>query len=339
MAETLDERLEAGWQALDEGRLADAKLAANQAEALDLEAPEVPTLRGAILQAEGDHVGAMAAWKRAMKMDEAYFEPVLLSAQLAGADGDLDAALKLAERALDTAEEEDDYLEALLLKAEIELGLDDGDAAAQTLAELPPPPVELPSPELHVRAGAAFLELDDLDQAEHHFQAATKLDDEHADAHHGLGLVAEARGEDTEMKAHWKRTRSLDLAAPRPSWAIDDERLESLVEAALRELPERARTLLANVPILVEDYPSEELLDDGLDPRLYGLFTGTPYPDQGNLAGTPVTLEHILLFRRNLERDARTTDEVEQEIRTTLLHETGHFFGMDEEDLEEVGLD
>src|SRR5947209_6577830 len=108
MAETLDERLEASWQALDEGRLAEAKSAANQAEALDPEAPEVPTLRGAILQAEGDHVGAMAAWKRAMKMDDTYFEPVLLSAQLAGADGDLEAALELVERALDTAEEEDD---------------------------------------------------------------------------------------------------------------------------------------------------------------------------------------------------------------------------------------
>jgi len=336
MAETLDVRLEAGWQALDEGRLADAKREANLAEELDAEAPEVPTLRGAILQAEGDHVGAMAAWRRAMKMDDTYFEPILLSAQLAGADGDLEAALKLVERALDVAEEEEDYLEALLLKAEIELGLDEGDAAAQTLAEIPP--VDL-TPELHVRAGAAFLELDDLDEAEKHFTAAAKLDDNHADAHHGLGLVAEARGEDVEMIAHWKRTRSLDVAAPRPPWAVDDERLESLVEAALKELPERARTLLANVPILVEDYPSEELLDDGLDPRLLGLFTGTPYPDQANLAGAPPTLEHILLFRRNLERDARTTEEVEEEIRTTLLHETGHFFGMDEEDLEEVGLD
>jgi predicted Zn-dependent protease with MMP-like domain/Flp pilus assembly protein TadD len=338
MAETLDERLEAGWQALEEGRLADAKREANLAEGLDGEAPEVPTLRGAILQAEGDHVGAMAAWRRSMKMDDSYFEPILLSAQLAGADGDLEAALKLVERALDVAEEEEDYLEALLLKAEIELGLDEGDAAAQTLAELPPPSVDL-TPELHVRAGAAFLELDDLDEAEKHFAAATKLDDQHADAHHGLGLVAEARGEDVEMIAHWKRTRTLDLAAARPPWAVDDERLESLVEEALKELPERARTLLANVPILLEDYPSEELLDDGLDPRLLGLFTGTPYPDQANLAGVPPTLEHILLFRRNLERDARTPEEVEMEIRTTLLHETGHFFGMDEEDLEEVGLD
>jgi len=337
MAQTLDERLEAGWLALDEGRIADAKCEANEAEALDANAAEVPTLRGAILQAEGDHVGAMAAWRRAMKMDAAFYDPILLSAELAGADGDLEAALSLAERALDRANEEEEYLEALLLKAEIELGLGDGDAAAQTLAELPPVP--LPVPELHVRAGAALLELDELDEAERHFAQAVKLDEAHADAHHGLGLVAEARGDDAEMIAHWKRTRALDLAAPRPPWSVDDERLETLVEAALKELPERARALLANVPVLVEDYPSEELLEDGLDPRLLGLFTGTPYPDQANLAGAQPTLEHILLFRRNLERDARTSEEFESEIRTTLLHETGHFFGMDEEDLEEVGLD
>src|SRR5436190_212845 len=111
MAETLDERLEAGWRALDEGRLADAKREANLAEGLDGDAPEIPTLRGAILQAEGDHVGAMAAWRRAMKMDDGYFDPILLSAQLAGADGDLEAALRLVDRGLDVAEEEEDFLE------------------------------------------------------------------------------------------------------------------------------------------------------------------------------------------------------------------------------------
>ena len=57
------------------------------------------------------------------------------------------------------------------------------------------------------------------------------------------------------------------------------------------------------------------------------------------LSGQPPHLECVLLFKRNIERDARTVEEVDQEIRTTLLHETGHFFGLDEEDLEGLGLD
>jgi predicted Zn-dependent protease with MMP-like domain/Flp pilus assembly protein TadD len=337
MAETLEEKLEAGWRALDAGELEQAQRALEEAASLDAEAPEVHTLAGAVRQAGGDHAGARAAWQRAIDLDDAYYDPLLLSAQLAGADGDLEDALGFADRAIDAAEEEEEYLEALLLKAEIEIALDDPDAAAETLAELPP--VDLPSPDLHVRAAGSFLELGEVDEAERHFQAAARLAPDDADAHHGLGLVAEARGEHEKMIACWKKVRTLDLAAPRPPWAIADDRLEALVEAALKELPERARALLANVPILLEDYPGEALLDDGLDPRLLGLFTGTPYPEQGNLSGGAPSLQHILLFRRNLERDARTPEEVEAEIRTTLLHETGHFFGMDEEDLEEVGLE
>ena len=55
------------------------------------------------------------------------------------------------------------------------------------------------------------------------------------------------------------------------------------------------------------------------------------------LGATP-QLTQILLFRRNLERVAQDEEELREEIRTTLLHETGHFFGMSEKDLDEVGL-
>jgi predicted Zn-dependent protease with MMP-like domain len=56
------------------------------------------------------------------------------------------------------------------------------------------------------------------------------------------------------------------------------------------------------------------------------------------MGGQP-QLTQILLFRKNLERAAHSAEELAEEIRITLLHETGHFFGMSEEDLAEVGLD
>ncbi len=337
MADTLEAHLEAAWKALDQGDYKAARAEAEQARTADDSAPEVHTMLGALAAAEGDHEAAMAGFQRAMKLDAEYFEPVFLAAQLAASEGELEAALELAERGLDLAEEEDEYLDTLLLKAELELGLDDTDAAAETLAELPP--VDLPEASFHVRAGGCLLELDELEGAERHFQSAAKLDPASADAHHGLGLVAEANGDEKEMIEHFKKVRALDLAEPAPPWTVTVDRVEELVEAALAELPERARKLLANVPVLIEDYPSDALLADGVDPRLYGMFSGTPYPEQSNVAGQAPHLEHVLLFKRNLERDARGSAELEQEIRTTLLHETGHFFGMDEADLEEVGLD
>ena len=78
-------------------------------------------------------------------------------------------------------------------------------------------------------------------------------------------------------------------------------------------------------------------MDAGVDPRSLGLFSGTAFPDVSHLGGQP-GLTQILIFRRNLERIVASDDELREEVRTTLLHETGHFFGMDEGELGEVGL-
>ena len=78
-------------------------------------------------------------------------------------------------------------------------------------------------------------------------------------------------------------------------------------------------------------------LEAGVDPRSLGLFSGTAYPDKSKLGGQD-GLSQIILFRRNLERLSGDEDELREEVRATLLHETGHFFGMDDAELEDVGL-
>src|SRR5258706_1121020 len=183
--DTMAAKLEAGWAKLDAGALEEAKAEAEATLKLDGSAPEAHTLRGAVAAAEGDPDGAMASYERAMELDNEYVEPRLLAAELAALEGDGDRALELCEEALDVAEDEEDYLDALLLKAEVELGEDDADAAAATLAELPP--VDLPTAAHHVRAGESLLELEDVDAAEHHFSAAARLDPPSADPQYGLG--------------------------------------------------------------------------------------------------------------------------------------------------------
>jgi predicted Zn-dependent protease with MMP-like domain len=105
----------------------------------------------------------------------------------------------------------------------------------------------------------------------------------------------------------------------------------------LRELPEAARRLIGNVPILVVDLPARDEVEHGLDPRLLGLFAGSAYSDASSVGGAPQVTQ-ILLFRKNLERMTLDAEELREEIRITLLHETGHFFGMSEDDLADVGL-
>src|SRR5581483_5186044 len=160
----------------------------------------------------------------------------------------------------DAAEEEDEFLDALLLKAELELAMGDAEACGKTLAELPP--VELPEAGHHLRAGTLALALEDLAGADQQFQMALAREPDWADVHHGLGLLAEARGDEKEKVARFQEVRQLDLAAPAPELKVSDDQLETLAESALKELPPRARELLSNVPILVEDYPAGELVSD-----------------------------------------------------------------------------
>jgi predicted Zn-dependent protease with MMP-like domain len=243
-----------------------------------------------------------------------------------------------AERALDLAEEEDEYLSALALKAGLEAELGELDEARRTLADLPPADVlvgdlalALEIAELHQAVGEANVAVARL-------RTLTAANPDVADAWYALGCAAAELDDADEMSAAWKRAWTLD-AAPRGD---DEPRLEEAVvektaELALAELPDRARALLRDVPIIVAELPAEADVDEGLDPRALGLFTGTAYPDMPHVGGQP-GLTQIVLFRRNIERVAEDEDELREEIRVTLLHETGHFFGLDEAELEGAGL-
>ena len=138
------------------------------------------------------------------------------------------------------------------------------------------------------------------------------------------------------MIAAWQQVLALDRAAPPGEVTITDDDVERIAIETLAELPDAIRAKLEKVPMLIDDLPSAELVADGLDPRLLGLFQGTPMPDDGS-AVPAVT--NILLFRRNLERASADEDQLAEEIRITVLHETAHYFGLDEDDLAALGLD
>ena len=332
----LDDQLESAAELLTDGKLEEARQILEAAQLTDPEEPAVHILLAQIGATGGDFEAAQASYEKALAIDPEYFEALYGLGQLIAAEGELDEAERIVARAMDAAEEEDEFVDALLLRCEIQLGLDDEEAAAETLAELPDA-VDLPDPEQHLRAGGCYYELEDFEHAATHYAAAAKIAPEDAAAHHGVGLCADALGDLPARDAAWAKVRKLDLAEPEPPWSISTDALEKEVDAVLGELPSRMKALLANVPVVVDDYPSETLLKDGVDPRLMGLFDGTPFPEQG--VGAAPSLQQILLFRRNIERDAHHPDEVRHEIRVTLLHEAGHFFGLDEEDLAALNLD
>ena len=161
-------------------------------------------------------------------------------------------------------------------------------------------------------------------------------------AHHQLGLLAERRGDRAEAERRFERARKLDRAAfPRPV-TVPRAEFDRLVEAALEEIPEAVRRYLSNVPITVEDLPALEDLtaaEPPLSPSILGLFRGAPYGQKVSSDPWSHLPSSIVLYQRNLERAVASREELEQEIGVTLVHEVGHFLGLDEEELAARGLD
>jgi predicted Zn-dependent protease with MMP-like domain len=107
-------------------------------------------------------------------------------------------------------------------------------------------------------------------------------------------------------------------------------RFDDVVRSALDELPPALAAGLRNVAVVVEDENAE-------DPDLYGLFEGVPLTDGG--PGPGDLPNRIAIYRRPLEADFRDEAQLRDEIRITVLHELGHYFGLDEARLEELGYE
>jgi predicted Zn-dependent protease with MMP-like domain len=118
------------------------------------------------------------------------------------------------------------------------------------------------------------------------------------------------------------------------------EQFGELVEEALKGLPEEFARRMENVIVEVEPRPSRQLLAQMKLPRghmLLGYYHGVPLTEKSVSAPYEMP-EQILLFKDNIESICRTQQEVVEQVRKTLLHEIGHHFGMDEDDLDEVGF-
>jgi predicted Zn-dependent protease with MMP-like domain len=106
---------------------------------------------------------------------------------------------------------------------------------------------------------------------------------------------------------------------------------EEHVRAALDSLPRELARALENVAVVVEDEHPE-------DPDIFGFYHGVPLPDRGTDYGGHLP-DKISIYRLPLEESFPHPDDLEEEIRITVLHELAHYFGIDEDRLEELGYD
>lgn len=117
---------------------------------------------------------------------------------------------------------------------------------------------------------------------------------------------------------------------------MSPEQFEEIVAEALDELPDELAVRLDNVVVQVEDEPAdEELLELGMDPQtetLFGLYHGVSLGDR-DPTGYSALPDRIVIYRLPLLETCSTRRELLREIRLTVLHELGHYFGLDEDEL------
>jgi predicted Zn-dependent protease with MMP-like domain len=116
------------------------------------------------------------------------------------------------------------------------------------------------------------------------------------------------------------------------------QQFDQLVEEALRDIPRRFRSEMKNIAIVVEDEPPPDVLEEmEIEPpdSLFGLYQGTPLPERSWAHGNALP-DRISLYQRTIEEESEDHEDVIVCIAETLIHEIGHYFGLSEEEIEEI---
>ncbi|HEU5060948.1 MAG TPA: metallopeptidase family protein [Kofleriaceae bacterium] len=230
---------------------------------------------------------------------------------------------------------------------------------------------------LHER-GVTLFSLCRFRAAEEAFLAVLREHPDDPYAHHHLGLIYERDNREADAEAHFARARTLapdDFAAP---VMLTPEEFRAEVDEAIAELAPDVRADLARVSLELADLPALDDLvavEPPFAPTIMGLYRGLPLgveegvaaaasPSAGaatassaalDVDGNPavaspahataarpgdrVPARAIVLYRKNLGRAVRSREELDRQIRRTLIHEIGHLRGLDEDDLRRRGLE
>jgi predicted Zn-dependent protease with MMP-like domain len=117
---------------------------------------------------------------------------------------------------------------------------------------------------------------------------------------------------------------------------------EHMVAETFDRLPERFREAIENVAVVVEDYPDLETIRKmrlRTKHDLLGLYQGVPLTHRGSWYGTSATVpDRISLYQQNIESVSRSPEELQDKVYEVLVHEIGHYFGMDEDEIRAAGF-
>ena len=194
-------------------------------------------------------------------------------------------------------------------------------------------------PALQHSVGWCLLELSDPADAVPYLERCCTLDPDGADAWYDLALARERLGDEPGTQQAFTRVWEVDRAAAASTpLTFEIEKFEEILRSAIAELPPEVLQSMANVVVIHEEYPDAWILEaPPYDPRLFGLFVGPVLADVRGAQMAGEEPSRIYVFQRNLERQFGHPAELAAEIRVTLIHEVGHYLGLEEGDLADRG--
>lgn len=115
------------------------------------------------------------------------------------------------------------------------------------------------------------------------------------------------------------------------NWRLSRAAFEEVVADAIDALPEEFAGMLENIAIVVEEEPTEDDLDGEYEGELLGIYRGLPRTVRE--FGAPELPDTVAIFRQPILRVSSSRDEAVEEIRDTLIHELGHYFGLEDDEM------
>ena len=187
--------------------------------------------------------------------------------------------------------------------------------------------------------GQILFEMGRFEDARRPLERSVAMDPESAHATFHLALALErTNGDPDELRQLLERADALAPDQYPLPVEVSAERFEQAAAEALANLPRSIRAYVDNVPVIVDDFPSDELVRrENVSPQVLGLFLGVPRTEASATQPNP-DVDRVFLFKKNLERVCRSEDDLVEQIQITVKHEIGHYLGLSEEDLERLGL-
>ncbi len=186
--------------------------------------------------------------------------------------------------------------------------------------------------------GQILFEMGRFEESRRQLERAVSLEPDAAHSLYYLGLVLERLGDTEASQRAFARAASIDANHYPVPASISEDAFARAAKEALDNLPRSIREEAERVAVLIEEFPSEDLIErEDVSPQILGIYLGVPRTEAA-ATDQPQDLDRIILFKRNLEKACRDEQELVEEIRRTVTHEVGHYLGLDEDDLERLGI-